>query len=228
MNTYHACPFGTRLPHSGWYSHDPHPLAYKIHDVFGFYSGIVFHCVDIHLSVEGHLGCFQFLDIINKAIGILFRKLSPVPMYSGVFPYFSSMISLYLVLCWGPWSTYFWVMCRVIIMCLFLFFYMVDIQLDQHHLLKMLSLFSIVWFWLLYQNSSVHRCVGLFIGLHFDSIDQHVRFCTTTMQFFSPLLFSTAWGQEWWFLLSSFIVLDYFSSPGIIIFPYEVRFSFSW
>ena len=44
-----------------------HPFACKIHDVLVFHS-----CVDVphfFLSVlyfEGHLGCFQFLAIMNK------------------------------------------------------------------------------------------------------------------------------------------------------------------
>ena len=87
MNTYHACPFGTRLPHSGWYSHDPHPFACKIHDVFGFYSGIVFHCVAIHSTVEGHLGCFQFLAIMNKATMRIVEQVSLwilLGIFSGV------------------------------------------------------------------------------------------------------------------------------------------------
>jgi hypothetical protein len=56
----------------------------------------------------------------------------------------------------------------------------VEIQLD--HFLKVLSSFH--WlFWLLYQKSSVHRCVGLFLGPRFDFIDQPICFCTNTMQF---------------------------------------------
>jgi hypothetical protein len=37
-------------------------------------------------------------------------------------------------------------------------------QLEQCHLLKMLS-FSIVHFWLLLKNSNAHKCVGLFLCL---------------------------------------------------------------
>ena len=32
-----------------------------------FLIAIVFHIFFIHFSVEGHLGCFQFLAITNKA-----------------------------------------------------------------------------------------------------------------------------------------------------------------
>jgi hypothetical protein len=46
--------------------------------------------------------------------------------------------------------------------------------------LKMLSFF-IAWFWLLYQISIDHRCVGLFLGLQFHSIDPSVCLCTFTV-----------------------------------------------
>ena len=59
----------------------------------------------------------------------------------------------------------------------------VDTQLDQHYLLKLLS-FSIVFFWLLYQKSGVHRCVYLFLDPQFISIAQSVCFYGDSMQFF--------------------------------------------
>lgn len=75
-------------------------------------------------------------------------------------------------------------------------------QLDQRCLLKMLSLFF-HHFWLLYQRSSVHWCVGLLLGLQFYSADWPICFCTNTMCVFLLLLLlllcSTAWGQGWWF-----------------------------
>ena len=42
---------------------------------------------------------------------------------------------------------------------------------------------------------SVHKCVVLFMGLQFYSIDQHICLCTNTMQFLSLFLCSKAWGQ---------------------------------
>ena len=49
-----------------------HPFAYEFHEVIVFDSWVIFHCVDVHIfcihsSVEGHLGSFQLLAIINKA-----------------------------------------------------------------------------------------------------------------------------------------------------------------
>ena len=63
-----------------------HPFACKIYDVYIFNSQIVFHYVHvthflIHSSVEGHLGCFHFLAIINKASMYI---VEPVSLwYSG-------------------------------------------------------------------------------------------------------------------------------------------------
>ena len=49
--------------------------------MFVFNSSIVLHCVDVshflyHLSVEGHLGCFQFLAIMNKAAMNIVEQVS--------------------------------------------------------------------------------------------------------------------------------------------------------
>ena len=85
-----------------------------------------------------------------------------------------------------------------------------DIQLDQHHLLKMLSFFHYIF--LACQKSSVHRGVDTFLGLQFYSIDGPLCLCTNTMRFFvcsfvclfcfvlicfSLFLCSTALGQQW-------------------------------
>ena len=63
------------------------------------------------------------LDLSAWAIGVLFRKLSPVLMSSGLLPTFFLLDLVYLVLSWGLWSTWTWVLCRVIDMDLFPFFY---------------------------------------------------------------------------------------------------------
>ena len=47
-------------------------------------------------------------------------------------------------------------------------------HLDQHHLLKVLSFFHCVLFWLLCQRSNDHKCVTLFWDLQFYSIGQPV------------------------------------------------------
>jgi hypothetical protein len=74
------------------------------------------------------------------------------------------------------------------------------IQLDQHCLLKMLSFFPLYGFCLLCQKSSFLRCVGLFLGLQFDSTDQTACFYLNTMQFLLLSLRGRAWSQGWWYL----------------------------
>ena len=85
-------------------------------------------------------------------------------------------------------------------------------------------LFSIVWFWFLYQKSSVHRCVGLFLYscLWFD---KPVRYSTSIMHFLSILLDIFAWDQGFWLLLKVsffFFFQGCFGYPENFIFPYEL------
>ena len=68
--------------------------------------------------------------------------------------------------------------------------------------------FSTVYFWLLCQRSNDHRCVGLFLGLQFYSIDLPACFCTNKLFFYhycsliqlkvsdgdSPIIVRTAFG----------------------------------
>ena len=46
-----------------------HPRLYKWHTFFPFYGWVIFHCIYcfIHSSVDGHLGCFHDLAIVNSA-----------------------------------------------------------------------------------------------------------------------------------------------------------------
>jgi hypothetical protein len=69
--------------------------------------------------------------------------------------------------------------------CIFLH---ADIQLDQHHLLKILSFFHHMVFGFLIKKSSVQRCMSLILSLRFYSIDQLVCFDAITMRFSSLLL----------------------------------------
>ena len=62
----------------------------------------------------------------------------------------------YLALCWGPWSIWSWVLCRVISMDLISILLHAYIRYDQHHLLK--TLFSSMYYWLLYRTLGVYRC----------------------------------------------------------------------
>ena len=48
-----------------------------------------------------------------------------------------------------------------------------DIQLEQQHLLNFFSYFHrMVLPYLKKKQNNVHNCAGLFLGPHFDSIDQ--------------------------------------------------------
>jgi len=60
---------------------------------------------------------FQFqevpftVDLSGRAIGVLFRESCPVPVHSRLFPAVSPIRSVYLVLCWGLWSSWAWIFC---------------------------------------------------------------------------------------------------------------------
>jgi hypothetical protein len=66
------------------------------------------------------------------------------------------------------------------------------IQLDQQHLVKMLS-FSIVYFWILYQKSGVYRYVNLFLDIQFHFIDQPLCLYANTILFLLLLLCSAVY-----------------------------------
>jgi hypothetical protein len=58
-----------------------------------------------------------------------------------------------------------------------------DIQLEQHYLLKMHYFFT-VCFGLCCQKSFVHRCMSLFLGFQFYSIDLPVCFMPIACGYF--------------------------------------------
>jgi hypothetical protein len=114
------------------------------------------------------------LSIVNArawAIGVLFNKLSPVPMHSRLFSTFSSirfnvsgfmlksLIHLNLSFVHGDKYGSISILLHV------------HIQLDQHHLLKILSFFPLYGFGFLNKKSSVYVYLCLFQGLLFNSID---------------------------------------------------------
>jgi hypothetical protein len=47
-----------------------------------------------------------------------------------------------------------------------------DMEVDQHHLLKMLSFILVCIYGLFNKKSGVLKCVNLCLGIQFDSIDQ--------------------------------------------------------
>jgi hypothetical protein len=78
--------------------------------------------------IRSHL---LIIDLSVWAIGILFRKLSPMPIHFWRFLTFSLWGSVHLVLCWGLWFVWSWILCdRYGFIWNFLH---VVIQFNQHH-----------------------------------------------------------------------------------------------
>ena len=120
-------------------------------------------------------------------IGIKFRKLSPILMSLRLLSTFCSIrfsVSGFILRSLIQLDLSFVQGDKYGPICILLH---ADIQLDQHHLLKMFSLFHCMS-WFLCQ---IQVCVCLFLGLCFDSIDQPVCFYTKTMQVFVCLLVLT-------------------------------------
>jgi hypothetical protein len=65
--------------------------------------------------------------------------------YWGCLPISLLSVSLYLVICWGLWSTCAWVFCRGIKYETICILVRVDIQFTQQHFLKMLSLLQYIF-----------------------------------------------------------------------------------
>ena len=114
---------------------------------------------------------------------VLFKKFSPMPISLRLFPTFFSttcsvpwfyvevLDSLRLKLCarWQIW--------------IYFHFSTYRLQLNHYHLLKLLSFFNCIFFFLASLSKiNVHKCVVLFLGLQFYSIDLPVFLCTNTMQ----------------------------------------------
>lgn len=126
----------------------------------------------------------SIVDLRAWLTGVLFRKCSPVPMCLWFFLIFSSI-----------WFSVCGCMLRSLILLDFsitqvhkygsiFIFLPTDCLLDQQHLLRMLSFFSIICFLLLCWRSSVHSYVGLFLCFQFYSTDQPVFLCKNSMWFY--------------------------------------------
>ena len=84
------------------------------------------------------------VDLSAWAIGVLFLKLFLCQRIQGNSPFSLLNRFIYPILCWGFWSIWTWIFVqndRNEFICILLH---TDIQLDQHHLLKMLSLFHCI------------------------------------------------------------------------------------
>jgi hypothetical protein len=75
---------------------------------------------------------------------------------------------------------------------------------------KDVFIFPLYGFWLLCQISSVHRCVGLFLCLQFDSIDQLIYFYTITLSIYHYCSVVQPEIRDGYTSRSSFIVQEFF------------------
>ena len=145
---------------------------------------IFFHSVDFHIvlfTVSFALTwVFQFHEVLFISFWSLCLSswcsdqevVSCVQGYSAL-----ALLSdiLHPVLCQSLWSTWTWVLWRVIDINLFAFFYMQTLSLTSNICWRCF-LFSIVQFWLFGQTWNIHRCMGLLLGLQFDFIDKPILF----------------------------------------------------
>ena len=147
------------------------------------------------------------VDLRAWAIGVLFRNLSPVLMSSSYFPLsllrfsVSSFLLIYLDLSCVQGDKY----GTIYILLL------VDIQLNQHNLLKMLSFFKCpyvwVYFWVFDSTSLIYVSVSILIPCgfyhYFSEVQLEVRDSDPSQ--------------------SPFIVQHCFGYPGFFAFPYEIE-----
>ena len=110
--------------------------------IFSHFVGCRFVLLMVSFALQNHfnlMGSYLLIiDLTAWAIDAVFRKLSSVPMHSRLSPTFSSIrfsVSSFML-------RSLIVTCRVIDVVLFTF-YIPDVQLLKHHLLKKFSLFSL-------------------------------------------------------------------------------------
>ena len=117
---------------------------------------------------------YQLLLLQSETLVFFSRKF---PLYNWVqwfCPIALLLYSLYLFLCVGPWSTWTWWLYKEVKMDHFSMFHMLSTSFTNTICWKFF-LFSTRWFCLLCQQSSDHRCVGLFLCLQFCSFSACLR-----------------------------------------------------
>lgn len=138
------------------------------------------------------------VDLSAWATGVLFRKSSPLPVSSRLFPSFSSirfsvsdfklrfLVHLDLSFVHGY---------KYGSICILLY---TDIQLDQCHLLKMRSLFHCM----VLASLSKSKCLYVCGFIPWSLVQFHWSTCLFLYQshvVFILLPCNTAWNQGWWF-----------------------------
>ena len=161
------------------------------------------------------------VDLSVWAVGVLLRKFSPVPMHSRLFSSFSysrfgvyyfmlrSLIHLNLSFVQGD---------KYGSICILLH---ADIQVDQHHLLKMFSLFHCMVLGSL--SKIVCRCYRFISGSYIPFHWLISLFLYQYHEVLFLLISSTAWNQGWWYLQKFFYCTGGFSYPGVPLLHMKVR-----
>ena len=175
----------------------PPPSDLGLVKIFSQSVGCLFVLLTVSFALQKFCNFMRshllILDLTAQSYAVLFRNFSPVPIFLRLFHTFSSisfsvsgfmsssLIHLDLSFVQGDKNGSISILLHD------------NSQLSQHHLLKMLSFFQLDGFNSFVKDQvSDHRCVGSFLDLQFYSIDLPVCRCTSTMQFLSQLLCSTA------------------------------------
>jgi hypothetical protein len=171
---------------------------------------------------------YQFLILEHESLKFCLGIFPLCQWVWGSFPISLLFNSVYLVLCWVPWITWTSALCKVTNMGLFSIFYRGTASLTSTTYWRCFNI-SIVYFWCLCQRSSDCKCVVIFLGLKFYSIDQHDYLCTNTMQILS--LYSLKSGMvicpEVLLLLKIVFTILGFICLFVFVFPYDIEnFSF--
>ena len=125
--------------------------------------------------------------------------MSPIPMSLRLFPTFSFIRLVYPVLCWSLWSTWTWVLCRVVIW--------INLHSCAYRQpIRLASFGEDTFFFPLYDFSFFvknWKSLGVWVYLWvLDSIPStSLSICIPRPCSFLLLLpCSKAWGWKWWFL----------------------------
>ena len=190
------------------------------------YSAVLsfWHCTLPYRSLSVLRGPIYLSVVVCSAwdIGVLFRKLSHVPLWSRlVFTFFSIKFGE-AGFCWSHWSTSTWPVQGNKYGSIFILLH-IDCQSDQHHLLKILSLSHCMVFYSLTNQVSIS--LSLFLGPQFCSIAQtallcfvlfcFVLFCFVFYQYYSEVQIEV---RDCDLSRSSFIVQNCFGYPGFFLF----------
>ena len=129
--------------------------------IFSYSVGCYFVLLTVSFALQKFLS-FRRFHLLFRWVSVLLGLYLESDLLSHCvqvyFPLSFLWGSVCLVLCWGLWSIWNWVLCIVIAMDLFAFFYMLIFNYAST-ICWIYFLFSIWYFLLLCQKSGIHRCV---------------------------------------------------------------------